>query len=491
MPAGWASGLPLSPLGHGEAAKLVLSHRLPALALPTSVPATTSLPLGATPTVGNNLDAPDPALDRTLQEIANAVLVRGGQRVAAVDTLTPSLDGLAGLRSIVLPTCALGVTRLLRRWAVPRGVTVASFQHGIYGLIEGDGGDRRADVLFGWAPEVTVQVQQWAAPRHAWYPSECPTFPACPRPRVRAHRVASLLRPPAQGSGPRWRPGGRANSTSTPSLSDSTGSVPLVCTSKCAFTLPSRRTSMWRWIAPPVGRRLTFAPPGPFADVASRADLLVSPYSSVAFEAAAMGVPVALWIPRIPEKVRRTHLLAPLSEELSGSFADSAGFEELASRALGEVPGGLERLIPLLVSSAPTLPPLTPSCLRWSWAVSASSIPVDNSSFGSEAAFRAAIVTASNALPAPHRIERGDAAVRGRAAGCGRARQDRDEALARRCGSVQHPAHGRSHTGDLRRRLPYSPATDQPHRSGANRAVRVRDDAHRLLHGIGSASQRP
>jgi hypothetical protein len=336
----------LPELGHGEAAKLVLSHRLPALALPTSVPAPTAAMPGADIELPAQLSG-DPALDRALLAIAQAVLAYGAQRVAAVTSLRPALEALPRLRAVVLPTCALGVTRLVRGWASERGIRVASFQHGIYGLIEGDGGDRRADVLFGWAPEVANQVRQWAPPRPRVVPVGVPDLPHAP---ARFHTgpprrvLVATTNAPVGTALARW--GEREQY-----LDALAGGLDRLCAAGVDVELrlhPAESPAEYEAMDRAAGRgSLAFAPPGPFAEAATRADLLVSPYSSVAFEAAALGLPVALWVPRIPEAVRRAHLLAPLSEELPGSFSDAAGFEALAGRILGAAPDGRESLVGL------------------------------------------------------------------------------------------------------------------------------------------------
>src|SRR5581483_5218763 len=105
---------------------------------------------------------------------------------------------------------------------------------------------------------------------------------------------------------------------------------------------PRETAEEYRLMDARAGREpLALAPPGPFAQVVQRADLLVTAYSSVAFEAAALAIPVAIWTPDVPAAVRREHFLPPLADELPGTFTDAAGFEALIAAALDGGPDGL------------------------------------------------------------------------------------------------------------------------------------------------------
>ncbi len=336
----------LPELGHGEAAKLVLSHRLPALALPTSVPAHEPLPPSVAVRLPRQL-TDDPGLDAALSAVAGAVLASGAQRVAAVARLVPMLEALPRLRAVVLPTCALGITRLVRVWAAEHDIRVASYQHGIYGLIEGDGGDRRADVLFAWAPEVARQVERWAAPRPRVVPVGVPDLPHATKPTRAGPPRRVLVATTNAGFGTALTTWGSREQY----LDALARGVERLHAAGVTVELrlhPAESPAEYEAMDRAVGRAsLPLAPRGPFAEAAARADVLISPYSSVAFEAAALGLPIAMWLPRLPEPVRRAHLLAPLSEELPASFTDAAGFDALVQRMLGQAPDGLELLAAL------------------------------------------------------------------------------------------------------------------------------------------------
>ena len=75
--------------------------------------------------------------------------------------------------------------------------------------------------------------------------------------------------------------------------------------------------------------------------------MLITPFSSVAFEAAALSIPVTMWIPRVPDAVRSRQFLPPLSEDLPGTFAAAADFDELVRHALEDPAHGLDAAVSL------------------------------------------------------------------------------------------------------------------------------------------------
>ena len=335
----------LEEIGYGEAAKLILRHRLAALALPTRpLRAVTALQTPVSALTG------DPTLDRELAHMAEAALANGALRVSELSAVLPTLERLPNLRAIVLPTAALSVMRLLRSWAAQHGIRVASFQHGVYGMIEGDGGDRRADVLFGWGPAVAAQVEMWAPPR----------------PRLELVGVPGLARAPHRTRSPTLRR--VLVATTSPGLGIALApwsmredfmdalSDGLVRLRGAGVAIelrlhPHESPAEYANMDARAGRDpLPFAPAGSFAEVVTRCDLLVAPFSSVAFEAAALGIPVAMWMPQVPAEIRAEHFVPPLRDELPGTFADAAGFDQLIARVLEDPASGLEG--PMSLSSS-------------------------------------------------------------------------------------------------------------------------------------------
>ncbi len=75
-------------------------------------------------------------------------------------------------------------------------------------------------------------------------------------------------------------------------------------------------------------------PDGPFAPAAAAADIVVSAISSVAFEAAALGLPVLLWLSGAPNWVRRDYAVIPWTHNEPGMFEGAQEFMELADGLL-------------------------------------------------------------------------------------------------------------------------------------------------------------
>ena len=327
----------IEELGYGEAAKLILRHRVPALAFPARPLHAVAVP--ETPVCALT---GDPTLDPALARAAQAALANGALRMSELSAVLPTLARLPNLRTIVLPTAALSVTRLLRSWATKHGIRVASFQHGIYGLIEGDGGDRRADVLFGWGPAVAEQVAMWAPPRPRLELVGVPGLARAPRPPLdpTLRRVLVATTSPALGIAlAAWS----MREDFMDALSDGLARLRAAGVAIELRLHPHESRAEYASMDARAGRRpLPFAPPGPFAQVVTRSDLLVAPYSSVAFEAAALAIPVAMWMPLVPDAIRSEYFLPPLCDELPGTFADAAGFDRLIAQALKDPASGLD-----------------------------------------------------------------------------------------------------------------------------------------------------
>jgi CDP-glycerol glycerophosphotransferase (TagB/SpsB family) len=104
---------------------------------------------------------------------------------------------------------------------------------------------------------------------------------------------------------------------------------------------PIEDRAVYRRILASAGLELPFAPAVGLADALRATDLVVAAPSSVAFEAGVLGVPVLLWTGGIPHDVRVDHLLAPLSLDLEGMFADEGDFAALVRGLLGDGAPGL------------------------------------------------------------------------------------------------------------------------------------------------------
>ncbi|HEY7828985.1 MAG TPA: hypothetical protein VIC06_00275 [Solirubrobacteraceae bacterium] len=347
-----ASGLGLMPfpgLDHGNGLLLSLRRRRPLLgsygpARPAPRATDIALPvrLGVEPEA-----ALDEALTRLVGLVMNGAAPELEQAVAALGGLSRARS----LRSIVLPSAAYGASRLVIEWAHERGLRVGSMQHGIYVFRDYDGGDRRADVLFGWGEGTIEQTRAWVQPRPRVLPVGVPGTPsAAPQGAAPSVVGASLRRVLVATS--------------------STLETPIAPLAFCETFVQILAPGLRRLVAAGVEVRLRPHPSeeparyrrqldalglgldafgiglevsadGPFQAAMEQADLLISSGSSVAFEAAAQGLPVLLWWGGTPEWVRKEHLMEPWNGSPPGTFEHGAEFETLVVALLGHYAQGL------------------------------------------------------------------------------------------------------------------------------------------------------
>jgi len=322
--------MPFPGLDHGNGALLALRRRLPLLA---TYGARRHASACASPSIPDHLHLDESEeLDRAMTLLVRRLLVAAAceheQAVAAL----ARLERASALRALVLPSAAIGAARLLIDWAHKRGLNVAAMQHGIYAFQEFDGGDRLADVIFTWGPGTAEQIHAWPEPRPDVWPVGAPgTTSLPPRP------IAARLR--------------RALITTS-----STVDVPIAPISFCETFIDVLTPGLQRLIAAGVKVELRPHPhedaeryrhllracsldvhvvaDGPFSVSASAADIVFSSVSSVAFEAAALGLPVLLWLGGTPQWVRCRHLVPPWTEHLPGMFQVAADFTGLVDDLL-------------------------------------------------------------------------------------------------------------------------------------------------------------
>jgi hypothetical protein len=258
-------------------------------------------------------------------ELDRALTFLVGRLLAGVasehDQAVRALGGMIGarsLRGLLLPSAAYGASRLLIEWAHRRGLRVGVIQHGIYAFREFDGGDRRADVILGWGEGTSEQTCSWPGHR----PDVCPvgvpgTFAGPPRTRPSALRRALVA---------------TSNTVDTPLAPAAfcetfvealTPGLRRLAREGVEIRLrphPSEDPERYRRLLSERGLDVKIAPDGPFATAIADADLLISSASSVAFEAAALTVPVLLWLGGAPQWVRQRHMVAPWAESAPGTF---------------------------------------------------------------------------------------------------------------------------------------------------------------------------
>jgi hypothetical protein len=326
-----AAGLAVSlfpGLDHGNAARLALRSGLAAIAPSRGWRADRAA--GASPRLGRLHD--DAALDGALRAVAGRVLaglVAPARRVAPV---LASWERLPGLRAVLLPTAAMGSARLVAGWARERGVRLAVVQHGIYGFSAAERGDGLADTLLSWGPGVAAQARAWPAPRPHVVAVGAPgivTGPARPRPvAIERVLVTTTNRPLGSALG--------LFGFCEAFIDDLAPGLRVLREAGVKLELrphPSEDAGRYEAQLARLGVEMAIGPAEPLAARLGASDLLVSSISSAAFEAAALGVPVLLWVARVPAAVRAEHLVEPLSEPLAGFFASEDEFLALAQLA--------------------------------------------------------------------------------------------------------------------------------------------------------------
>jgi hypothetical protein len=317
--------MPFPGLDHGNSALLALRRRLPFL--PTyGTPGSDSNPAVRLPDRLGLDEAPE--LDRALTLLVGRMLAGVAPELEqAVRALAP-LERAGSLRAILLPTAAYGASRLLIEWARQRGIRVGAMQHGIYVLCGSDYSDQRADVVFGWGARTIDHARKWPDPRPAIVPVGVPgTTVARPRPSTDVLRRVLIATTDALDMP--ITPMGFCDAfidTLAPGLRS-------LAAAGVEFALrphPNEDPERYRRLLRASGLDVEVTVDGLFPAAVADADLLISSTSSVAFEAAALGVPVLLWLGVAPRWLRREHLMSPWFEMASGMFESVDDFRELA-----------------------------------------------------------------------------------------------------------------------------------------------------------------
>jgi hypothetical protein len=332
--------MPFPDLDHGNGLLLALRRRLPMLSTYAPMRADAGAPVELPDRLGIEGEA---ALDRALTLLVSHVLCGAApEQTQAIDTLD-RLAGARSLRAIVLPSAAYGASRLLIRWARERGLRVGAMQHGIYALREFDGGDRRADVVFGWGAGTVEQIARWPQPRPAVRPIGVPGVLA-PAPSSRRAPVAAGVRRVLVAT---------SNAFDSPlvpasfcdTFIDALGpSVERLAGAGVEIALrphPCEDPERYRRLLRTRGLGVRVVAGGPFATAAATADILIASASSVAFEAAAVGLPVLLWLGPAPLWLREEHLVAPWVSRLPGMFAVASELRSLVDELIDRPAEGL------------------------------------------------------------------------------------------------------------------------------------------------------
>jgi hypothetical protein len=326
--------MPFPGLDHGNSALLALRRGLPLL--PGYGPARAGP--GPSVRLPERLELEgEEALDQALTVLLGRLLAGLAPELELSVTALQGLARARSLRAILLPSAAYGASRLLIEWARERGVRVGAMQHGIYVFRDYDGGDRRADVLFGWGEGTAEQTVGWVKPRPQVLRVGVPGTPlAPPRPAGAALRRVLIA---------------TSNTLDTPitpvtfcerfitALALGLGRLRAAGVRIQLRPHPNEDPDRYRRLLKTLGLDVEVLAGGSFRAAAADAEVLISSSSSVAFEAAAMGLPVLLWLGGTPEWVRREHLVAPWTESPPGTFESAADFGSLIDALLLERDG--------------------------------------------------------------------------------------------------------------------------------------------------------
>lgn len=196
-----------------------------------------------------------------------------------------------------------------------------------------------ADVLFSWGEGTAEQVRDWPEPR--------------PR-LVQVGTPGTSAAPPRSAQAPLRRVLVAATGmyVDTPlasfSLSDEFLDVlaPGLAALAGAVELrlrphPNEDPARYRRLLACHGLPVAVTAGGLFPAAAAWADLVVASATSVAFEAAALGLPVLLWPGGAPSGVREEHLLPPWTGGPPGMFHTAAEFSALAALLVERPAAGL------------------------------------------------------------------------------------------------------------------------------------------------------
>jgi hypothetical protein len=275
------------------------------------------------------LDEAEP-LDRAMTLLVGRLLAGTASELEQAVAALTGLTRASSLRALVLPSAAYGASRLLIDWAHKRGLRVGAMQHGIYSFREFDGGDRRADVIFGWGAATTEQMHAWPEPRPAVWTVGVPgTHVSRAAPSATSLRRALIA---------------TSDTVDTPITSSAfcetfidvlTPGVRRLAAAGVGVTLrphPNEDPERYRRMLSERELDVEIVAGGSFSVAA--ADILISSTSSVAFEAAAQGLPVLLWLGVAPQWVRRKHFVPPWTEWAPGMFQLPSDFDELVDDLL-------------------------------------------------------------------------------------------------------------------------------------------------------------
>jgi hypothetical protein len=327
--------MPFPGLDHGNSAVLALRRRLPMLATYGRSVRGAKADVGLPERLGLCAEAP---LDRALGLLVARLLAATAPELDGVARALACLESARSLRALVLPLAAFGSAQVLAGWAHRRGLRVGVMQHGIYSL-RTRYDDAVADVLFSWGEGTAEQVRQWPEPRPRLVQVGTPgTLAAPPRSaqaplrRVLVATTCMYVESPLASFSLREE----FLDVLAPGLTALAGAVELRLRPH-----PTEDPARYRRLLAHHGLPVAVTAGGLFPAAAAWADLVVASATSVAFEAAALGLPVLLWPGGAPPNVCEEHLVQPWTGGLPGMFHTTAEFSALAALLVERPAAGL------------------------------------------------------------------------------------------------------------------------------------------------------
>jgi hypothetical protein len=321
--------MPFPGLDYGNGALLAMRRRLPMLATFGSparpLVAGVNLP-------GRLMLAREEALDRALGLLAQRLLAAAAPELAGATGAIACLQRAVALRALLLPSGGYGAAQMLIDWAHRRDLRVGVMQHGIYAFRE-HCEDCAADVLFSWGEGTSEQALDWPEPRPRLVPVGVPGAPTTTLRRLEAPLCRVLVAGTSPG----------IDTPITPLVFDeefldvvAPGLAMLAAAGVKLQLRPHPNEDAERYQRMLVHRGLPIAvvAGGSFAIAAGRADIVIASASSVAFEAATLGLPVLMWRGGAPEWVRQQYLTVPWTSNLPGMFARVEEFRALVELLL-------------------------------------------------------------------------------------------------------------------------------------------------------------
>lgn len=248
-----------------------------------------------------------------------------GQTAATIK----ALEDLRDLRSLVLPTAAVGQSLMLQAWAARRGITCAVVQHGSYFFRDWDGGDSRADVLFGWGEGVREQMDLWDGPTPRLVAAGAPTIGVANAKPSTGPVERLLVATTGNPKGSAFGLYGFADAF----LRAIAPGVRLLHAHGVLVELrlhPVEQRSGYERRLKELGLPVRFSEAPDLASAVDMADAVIASFSSSAFEAAGRGRPVALWTGQIPGDILAAHFVPPLCDPMPATFSSSDDFQRLA-----------------------------------------------------------------------------------------------------------------------------------------------------------------